>query len=275
MTTEEDLYNLIEETQRSNDELRRKLDDLQKDYDETKRVLSTHTHSGKDGTKPFFNEDIKLKTGSTLTAGYTHLTDIVQSISGDPAGRQVAALVVGDDEDVSNGWQNAEVLLDHQKYTNGSTNQTFFYGVRGTGYASGATGTTGTGSVTSGGTSFSQGEFTFVASALIGGWICVTNPAASTEFDCYEISANTASGITITGGTWTFTGSSCPFSIFYPVYLGSAQAPWRRIYTKRGTVGGIRFGEGDTNGGQNGLLYSDASGDLYWRNYAGASTKLN
>ena len=57
--------------------------------------------------------------------------------------------------------------------------------------------------------------------------------------------------------------------------MGSAQTIFQRFYTQEGTAGGIRFGVGATAGGQNGLLYSDATGDLYWRDKAGTSVKLN
>jgi hypothetical protein len=57
--------------------------------------------------------------------------------------------------------------------------------------------------------------------------------------------------------------------------MGSADTPFQRFYTQEGTGGGIRFGVGTTNGGQNGLAYMDVTGDIYWRNKIGASTKLN
>jgi len=65
------------------------------------------------------------------------------------------------------------------------------------------------------------------------------------------------------------------FLIYTPVFLGSPLVPWERLYVTSGTAGGVRFGEGTTTGGQNGLLYMNSSGNLFWRTPAGASTQLN
>lgn len=111
-----------------------------------------------------------------------------------------------------------------------------------------------------------------------------TNELAGALIDIYEsdgtfletqvIASNTATVITITG-TWINSVNNGEFTIFKPVYLGSADFPFQRGYVEEGIAGGIRFGVGPTAGGQNGLLYMDATGDIYWRDKSGTSTKLN
>lgn len=271
----DEIQNLKEENEELRTEveqLKRKDQDRDGEMSEIKRILESHTHSGNDGTKPFYNETMKLKTGSQVSAGYVTLADQIlpSGATGAIDDVQRGALVVGKDEDLSDGFDNAQLTIEHQEVTDGGTNQTFLWGIRGKGYAG------DTGEVTSGGTTLDQANFTFVVDRLTGHFIAVYNPSAPTEFDVYEIASNTATQITITGGTWTFNSANdAKFFIWVPMYSGAAQYPWRRIYTMEGTAGGVRFGGGDTAGGQNGMLYMDSTGDLYWRSKAGVSTKLN
>lgn len=130
--------------------------------------------------------------------------------------------------------------------------------------------TTGT---TSGGNTITLTGHTLETNELSGAVINIIN-SSGTLVESRIIASNTSTVATITG-TWTNTTSNATFEIFFPVFFGSAQNPFQRLYTQEGVDGGIRFGIGVTNGGQNGLLYSDAIGDLYWRNKGGAPTKLN
>lgn len=249
----------INNLKQANEELTLRIEQLE-------TAMLNHTHTGQDGSNYLYNESIKLKPGSFFNTGKAALAESSNEDT------QVAGLVVGDSADVEgtlNTAKGAQFTIEHQKSTDGSTNQTFIYSYRNPVYI----GTSG--SVSSGGTTLSQNEFAWTTNELDGAYVIAYDSANPGQFDVFEIASNTSSTITITGGTWTFTDSSGAWTVFVPVYLGSADYPYRRLYTMNGTAGGVRFGPGDTAGGQNGLLYMDSAGDIYWRNKSGTSTKLN
>jgi len=130
-------------------------------------------------------------------------------------------------------------------------------------------------STTSGGSTVTIAGYNFTTNELAGGIICIYN-SSGTFIEARGVASNTATVITITG-TWGASTSSATFQIYQPVYLGSADTIWQRFYTQEGTAGGIRFGMGVTAGAQNqnGLLYMDATGDIYFRDKGGTSIKLN
>lgn len=129
-------------------------------------------------------------------------------------------------------------------------------------------------SVTSGGTTVTIDGYNFTTNELAGAYINIYN-SSGTLVETQTIASNTSTVITISG-TWGATTSSATFLIYKPVLFGQSDIIFERVYVAEGTSdGGIRFGVGPTNGGQNGLLYMDATGDLYWRNKGGTSTKLN
>ena len=128
-------------------------------------------------------------------------------------------------------------------------------------------------STTLGGNTVTVSGYGFVVDELAGGLINIFD-SSGTFIESQTIASNTASVITITG-TWLATTAGGTFYIYQPVFLGSADTIWQRFYTQEGTGGGIRFGVGTTGGGQNGLLYMDATGNIYWRDKANAATKLN
>jgi len=129
-------------------------------------------------------------------------------------------------------------------------------------------------STTLGGNTVTIAGFNFITNELAGAYINIYN-SSTTLVETQTIASNTATVITISG-TWLASTSNATFKIYTPVFLGRTETIFRRVYVEEGTAsGGIRFGVGATGNTQNGLLYMDATGDLYWRNKAGTSTKLN
>ncbi len=240
----------IQELERKNEELNKKLEDFSSQLQETKRSIESHTHLGNDGSSRLYHGDIVLKPGRKFQSGSMAL----EEFSGNNAFQ--GSLVVGKDADSSGAqgkFKSAQVALVHLPDTDGTTNYSYLLGIRTPSYV----GTDG--NIVSGGTTFTQNTFTFEVNELVGAYLQVYNPSVAGEWDTYEIASNTASGITITGGTWTFTGNASAWYVYMPVYLGWSEFPWRRVYTTDGISGGIRFGQGDTNGGQNALLYTDGT----------------
>ena len=246
--------------------LQDKISDLTRQIDELKTIQSTHGHSGSDGSQFQFTDKIDVKQGQPLKTGRMAMMDVFdpkypQTING--------AIAVGTDEVVSDGSDNAQVTLQHQPNTDGTTNQTFYLGFRGPIFVNVPDGT-----FTSGTSILTTNRFSFGVNALAGATL-VVRQSGTEVIEGFNIVSNTQDSITISG-TFGFTASAnSSFDVFVPIYFGSAEYPWRRLYTGPGSDGGIRFGYGSTNGGQNGLLYMDSAGDLYWRNKSGTSTKLN
>lgn len=227
----------------------------------------THTHGGTDSSTMIYNDSIHLKPGQQFATGNFAIAE--QTGSPQPGQDSVMRgfLIMGDDLNAQDGIQNAQITFEHQPSTNGSTNQTFLYAFRSPLYIG------NDGTVASAGTTLTTDQYAFETDALIGAYAQVTNPSDGT-FEAYLITANTKDTITI-DGAWGFAAANAFYVIFVPVYLGSADFPWRRVYVTTGEGGGIRFGVGDTGGGQNGLLYMDTAGDIFWRDLAGSSTQIN
>lgn len=236
------------------------IEQLKKEIAELKEIIANHSHTGFDGSAQIkttieIGENEYFRTGSLAIEGLNNKDE----------GTIEGAIVVGDDKIIADGSKNSQINIQHLK----GSNDTFVFGLRSPIYQS------DTGSVSIGGTTMSQTSFGWQTNELAGAYVLVIDGGG--DYDVWEIASNTSTTITITGGTWSFSQSGAKFLVFVPVYFGAAQYPWRRLYTLDGVGGGIRFGLGQTNAGQqgNGLLYMDAAGDLYWRNKAGTSTKLN
>jgi hypothetical protein len=111
--------------------------------------------------------------------------------------------------------------------------------------------------------------FNFVTNELAGAYIDIFD-STGVLIETQTIASNTAIVVTIVG-TWLATTTGT-FKIYTPVFLGRTDTIFRRLYVEEGlATGGVRFGVGSTNNTQNGLLYMDAAGDLYWRDKAGVS----
>lgn len=116
--------------------------------------------------------------------------------------------------------------------------------------------------------------YNFVTNELAGAFIVIVNSVTQAVIETQTIASNTATVITISG-TWLNSTASGKFLIYRPVGLGDQTVNFRILYLGEGTSAGVRLGVGATGNGQNGLLYMDATGDLYWRDKGGVATKLN
>ncbi len=264
----EDLQNevndLRDEVDALKEERKKMMDDYSARMDAVEKVLKEHAHQKGDGSSPI-EKDIELLSGQSFTSGEVGTFYGIESAETD---RTLAIVVTGRDKSAAEGIQNSQVQLEHQYGTDSTTRQSFYYGIRGPIYQ----GSSGT--IESGDVELTQNDWQWVTDELAGARILVYTADQST-FAGYTILSNTEKTLTITGGTWGFTGTGLFYQVFMPVYLGGSTYPWRRIYVEEGTAGGIRIGLGATAGGQNGLIYMDDAGDLYWRNKAGSSGKLN
>jgi len=246
-----DIENTIKELQREVVELKEKI-----------LMITNRSDLTSGGVR--FEDDVMIKDGNYFVSGGAALT----SDSNQETNSIFGGLIVGKQPTEQGGdtTKNFQLVIEHKHGTDGTTNDTFVYGVRPPTYI-------GNGDVTSGGNTMVQSNFSWTTNELAGAYINIFNSSGTFVFT-KPIASNTSTTITITG-TWPSSVSNGTFSIYVPVYFGSSQTPWRRLYTGESTSEGIRFGYGPTAGGQNGLLYMDSAGDLYWRNKSGTSTKLN
>jgi hypothetical protein len=138
-------------------------------------------------------------------------------------------------------------------------------------------------STTAGGSTVTIAGFNFTTNELAGAFIAIVDGSTGVIIEQQVITSNTSTVVTITS-TWINSSSNAKFLIYRPLGLGDQVVNFRILYVGEndlpsGTAAGIRFGGGLTStsaGGQNGFLYMDAAGDLYWRPKATAvAVKLN
>lgn len=239
--------------------------DTAQDNQFTVSSTSAHTHNGIDS---LLITTIDLPAGNPIKLG---LGGIISFSNDQPAGDSNEVIqtdiVAGRDQNgtVGTTTDNLEFSLVHQpqsiSYLQALRPPDFGY-IDGTKI-----------STTLGGNTVTAPGGGFVTDSLIGALINIFD-SSGTFIETQKIASNTATVITI-NGTWLATTTNGTLFIFTTVYLGIFNTPFQTLYIQEGATGGIRFGVGPTGGGQNGLLYMDAAGDLYWRNKAGTSFKLD
>lgn len=235
-----------------------------------------------EGSKSFYLKDgLEYQVG-----GVTYTSGIITAASGKVAS-VLGGITVGETAKPSDALStlNTEFIIDHQPQTLGSTNQTFIYARRPPYYG-------GTGiSVTSGASTTTDSTKSWTTDELAGAFISVFDSSGSLLFT-EQIASNTATQITI-DSTWGSSSSGCSYVVFMPVYLGSADTPFRRLYVigqdvSSGGTGAqrqaIRIGTGPTSGSKViAIFYGTGSpesvvtaniGSLYLRTDGSTSTTL-
>lgn len=255
---EEDVKRIVSQLTEA---LTQRLDDFEKKYAE-------HQHDNLDGTN-ILRKKIELDADQSLTVGRATQQSAPITGAGSASEQIIHAFAVGKDDGQSgfvNKSGNMQVNYIHQPNATTSfitaLRKPLVTSVQGASIAT-----------TLGGNTVTIAGYAFATDELAGGLINIFN-SSGTFIESQTIASNTATVVTISG-TWLASTSNATFFIYIPVFFGSADTIYQRLYTQEGTAGGIRFGVGPTAGGQNGLLYMDATGDIYWRNKGGTSTKLN
>ena len=252
------------------EQLKRDVAKLQQDMKKFMEDYAKHNHDDVDGTRRL-RKTIDIDDDQALGVGNgTMASPPIRSLGASTEQVQYS-IAVGKDDGRSGFVNKADLLqLNFLHQPRNASLQSFINAFR-TPVVTSLGGTSI--STTSGGNTVTIAGFGFASNELAGALIDIFNSSGALV-ETQVIASNTATVITITG-TWLASTSGATFQIYSPVFFGSAETIFQRFYTQEGTAGGIRFGVGVTAGGQNGLLYSDATGDLYWRNKSGVSTKLN
>jgi hypothetical protein len=247
-----------------NEKLQQKILELENKVKTLESNYAKHQHDSLDGTNTL-RKNIKLDNDQWLQVGLGGQGTLNNGVSGRPLDYGIS---VGKDDGRTGQVYKAD-LLQMNMVHGGS--QSFYVGRR-TPVVVNFPGTPV--ATTAGGNTITISGFNFATNELADAYINISN-SSKVLVETRKIVSNTATVITI-DGTWAASTSNAIFGIYKPVYLGSAENNWQRIYTTEGTDGGLRFGIGATNeNNQNGLLYMDSAGDLYWRNKAGTAVKLN
>ncbi len=236
-----------------NEELIKKINTLEQELNLIKTKLANHQHDQHDGTSPL-RKSITLDQDQYLTVGLGGLgtAPINQSTLGTASEQIQYSFSVGKDDGRSGFVNKADILqlnLLHQP--NNAANQSFINAFT---YPL-ITPSEDTISVTSGGNTVTIAGYNFTTNELAGALIDIVNSSGALV-ETQTIASNTATVITISA-TWLASTSGGSFLIYQPVFLGSADIIWQRFYAQDGNGGGIRFGVGPTNTGQNTLLYTD------------------
>lgn len=253
----------------TNEQILAELRKVQQELQAFKNEYSIHQHNDVDGTNHLrknivLDQDQSVVVGclQAITASGFNPTDGVNYF---------AALVDG--EDMRNAYvaesPNMQLLLTH--VPNSSSKFSFVTASRSPLVASYANTSI---TVTAGGNTVTIAGYDFTTNELAGAYINIYD-SSGTLIETQTVLSNTSTVVTIVG-TWLNSTSGGVFDIYVPVFIGRTQSIWRRLYVEEGSAtGGVRIGPGPTANGQNGLLYMDAAGDLYWRDKAGTSVKVN
>lgn len=158
--------------------------------------------------------------------------------------------------------KNTQTILENDD--DSATLYSFYYGYRKPLYLP-RNGTTVT--VSSAGNTLTDSQKAWTTNELAGAHVNIYDSTGALKFT-RQIASNTATVVTI-DGTWPATVTGGTYVIFMPIFLGSADYPWRQLYTGGTDVsaGGdgsvrraIRVGFGSSSGeGNIGVFYGTGS----------------
>lgn len=256
------LQNRIEELNSKYEELetnsRKNIEELTQRLQDLQVLFEQHNHSNSDST-------MRLRNGFELPVeeiGYIGNGGLAgfSFNNGVSVGVDTLAIASGKDRGISSSVSqsstNVSLALQNQV-------ELFFF------FSAGKSWTNKSPFNISSGTSIlTDTTFNWDTNALAGYHLNIYDSAGALV-ESHLIASNTPTVVTISG-TFNSTTANATYSIFQSTYNGSADNPWRRLYTGDGTDGGVRFGYGTTAGGQTTLLYSD-NGTLKYRDTGGTS----
>lgn len=241
---------------------------LEKELQELKQKYTTHQHNNTDGTN-YLRKSITLDADQAIAVGAGQWQTLQQYNATDGV-NFISVFTVGENiiPGLSIKSPNMQMLMTH--IPNQASNFSFLTAECPPLFISYANTSIST---TLGGSTVTITGYSFSTDELAGAYINIYN-SSSDLIETQIIASNTSTVITISG-TW-LASTTGTFKIYNPVFLGRTETIFHRLYVEEGTsVGGVRFGVGATGNTQNGLLYMDAAGDLYWRDKGGVSVKLN
>jgi len=231
---------------------------LEQGLKDAQRILHEHTHNGRDGSLTF-RETVELPTGKSFDSG----TSGWLGYQGNDQFSMTFATGPEIRDGVSDYSKNSQMSITHQDTSLGG--RTFVEGLRSPLFS-------GTDGELSASTTFTQARFDFVSTEfdLLDDIYLVVYDIDGT-FESRIISTLTRKSLVVTSA-FTISGTGLTWFIYQPLYFGSAERPWKRLYTHEDSGGGVRFGTGVTATAGNALLYFK-SGKLIIRWLDGNTTR--
>jgi hypothetical protein len=175
----------------------------------------------------------------------------------------------------------AQTTIAHLTYDTGNPPTSFFFGMRSPIIVS-------TGSIVNGGSTLTDLSLSLSTTdelTIVGCYIVLQDPAHK-SFETHVVSSFTKNTISLASGdTWLLATGNYAYVVYAPLYLGSGDYPWGRVYT----ASDIRFGIGPSDGSkvmfiksgsgspegvvaaQNGSLFMDSTGRLFVKTTGGYS----
>lgn len=263
MENTQDLQQQIQNLKNEIESLSNNYKTLKEDYNKIKLSIENHQHNNDDGTA-VLRKSIRLDKDQTIKIADS---EIGQQIVNPGTTNEIDQLSISVGTDPNSGFSNKSNNIQFNIVHQPRSTVSYISGQRPPLYQ----GVSGTSSTTSGGSTTSMNGFTFATNALAGSLINIYT-SAGVFVETQLIASNTSSVITISG-TWVSTTVSGQATVITPLYLGISDQPWQRLYVMDTISGGIRFGGGVTDGGQNALLYVDGA-DLKFRKKDGTVTTV-
>lgn len=253
-------------------QLQSQVADLTTKINEITDTLKEHKHSGSDGSE-VIDQSLEIRSPNSIKLGYgevgSYIVNPGVSLDSATAGGEAFQTSISVGKDIGDLYSTGNAQLSLIHYAKDTTTYySYLTGARPPYYVSPESIT-----ITNGGNTLTSTKFSWTTNELAGAYVNIIH-ATTGAIETRTIASNTSTIITISG-TWTSATASYYYIIWRPMYLGWSTTPWKRLYVDESNNGGIRFGVGSTGNGQNGLLYMDSTGDLYWRDKASTATKLN
>jgi hypothetical protein len=265
--------------------LQKQVTSLASDVLALQRILKSHQHLSQDGSsKTEAKVNLKASTlylsgGSQIPGSFTEFPFSIFDNQNSPGRRGVGMQMFVEGQKGSSGEQDemvlavgkalntvdspfdftevnfAEVAILHQPQSlitvNGQVTTSpyaFFVGLR-TPHLDNTYGpqnTVPTGKITQGNTILTDTTLNLTLGVLTGCRINLYDSAGG-FLEAYVVITNSATTITI-NGTWKSPTGNYFYEIYAPMFLGSADRPWRRLYLDNEGGMAIRFGQGPPSG---------------------------
>lgn len=232
---------LSPETSEENTAIEKRLEELETEVASLRQLLTeaelffdSLKYAKVDITKMINGENIDLLEMQELVSGKVGaFTGQVQPNGS--TGQAERLLLSAGTERFIPGANSSNVFLENQGFTTGSTNWSFMYGYRSPQYGGSQAKLSTTTKLYIRDTSLKDDE-------LVGAYLLL-GPSISGYTETHIITANTSNTITFATAS-TITEKEIVWFVSMPIYLGSANFPWRRVYL----TDDIRFGIGPSGG---------------------------
>jgi hypothetical protein len=218
-----------EELKKEIESLKNRVNLLTNKVGQVEQLTKLHKHTGYDESSRI-DGDVTLLPNRFLTIGNAQITEDTRSYG---SAAQVERLLLITGKDMNSGFtntsENTQLQIENQSATTGSSNQSFFYGLRAPVYTDTATDDGSSNTVTSAAFVVNDTTKTWTTNELAGAMVNIYSSAGALVHS-KQIASNTSTQITVDDAWDSTVSSGGSYIVWMPVYMGSADYPWRRGY---------------------------------------------